>query len=140
MELASCGYFCIFLFYHLLFFSYRLGKSSSKAYNQVVENEPHHARTSSLPPKDLESFAEDYRKLAIDCLKVLRIEMQLETIFHLQVRDISVSLPKKLIRWCIFIVLHEETVLTKYSLRPTIIVTLFHFGPSHNNCNTSFLP
>ncbi|XP_047966594.1 exocyst complex component SEC8-like isoform X2 [Salvia hispanica] len=62
----------------------RLGKSSSKAYNQVVENEPHHARTSSLPPKDLESFAEDYRKLAIDCLKVLRIEMQLETIFHLQ--------------------------------------------------------
>ncbi|KAL1553199.1 exocyst subunit [Salvia divinorum] len=62
----------------------RLGKSSSKAYNHVVENEPHHARTSSLPPKDLESFAEDYRKLAIDCLKVLRIEMQLETIFHLQ--------------------------------------------------------
>ncbi|XP_042035948.1 exocyst complex component SEC8-like [Salvia splendens] len=62
----------------------RLGKSSSKAYNHVEENEPHHARTSSLPPKDLESFAEDYRKLAIDCLKVLRIEMQLETIFHLQ--------------------------------------------------------
>ncbi|XP_042003601.1 exocyst complex component SEC8-like isoform X2 [Salvia splendens] len=62
----------------------RLGKSSSKAYNHAVENEPHHARTSSLPPKDLESFAEDYRKLAIDCLKVLRIEMQLETIFHLQ--------------------------------------------------------
>ncbi|XP_042031644.1 exocyst complex component SEC8-like isoform X2 [Salvia splendens] len=62
----------------------RLGKSSSKAYNHVEENEPHHARTGSLPPKDLESFAEDYRKLAIDCLKVLRIEMQLETIFHLQ--------------------------------------------------------
>ncbi|KAL1532153.1 exocyst subunit [Salvia divinorum] len=62
----------------------RLGKSSSKAYDHVEENEPHHARTSSLPPKDLESFAEDYRKLAIDCLKVLRIEMQLETIFHLQ--------------------------------------------------------
>ncbi|XP_047971389.1 exocyst complex component SEC8 isoform X1 [Salvia hispanica] len=62
----------------------RLGKSSSKAYNHVEENEPHHSRTSSLPPKDLESFAEDYRKLAIDCLKVLRIEMQLETIFHLQ--------------------------------------------------------
>ncbi|XP_057798893.1 exocyst complex component SEC8 [Salvia miltiorrhiza] len=62
----------------------RLGKSSSKAYNHVEENGSHHARTSSLPPKDLESFAEDYRKLAIDCLKVLRIEMQLETIFHLQ--------------------------------------------------------
>ncbi|KAJ4834639.1 exocyst subunit [Turnera subulata] len=34
--------------------------------------------------KNLASFADDYRKLAIDCLKVLRVEMQLETIFHLQ--------------------------------------------------------
>ncbi|KAL8551596.1 hypothetical protein ACS0TY_000616 [Phlomoides rotata] len=66
----------------------RLGKSSSKAYDHVEENgtnnPSHHARTSSLPTKDLASFAEDYRKLAIDCLKVLRIEMQLETIFHMQ--------------------------------------------------------
>ncbi|KAH6782856.1 subunit of exocyst complex 8 [Perilla frutescens var. hirtella] len=62
----------------------RLGKSSSKAYNHEEENGLHHARTNSLPPKDLASFAEEYRKLAIDCLKVLRIEMQLETIFHLQ--------------------------------------------------------
>ncbi|KAL2555576.1 Exocyst complex component SEC8 [Forsythia ovata] len=44
----------------------------------------HHSRTSSAPPKDLASFAEEYRKLSIDCLKVLRIEMQLETIFHMQ--------------------------------------------------------
>lgn len=35
--------------------------------------------------KDLALFADDYRKLAVDCLKVLRIEMQLETVFHMQV-------------------------------------------------------
>ncbi|ONI09314.1 hypothetical protein PRUPE_5G231200 [Prunus persica] len=34
---------------------------------------------------DLASFADEYRKLAIDCLKVLRVEMQLETIFHMQI-------------------------------------------------------
>nr|GLL23240.1 exocyst complex component SEC8 [Ipomoea trifida]GMC82670.1 exocyst complex component SEC8 [Ipomoea batatas] len=33
---------------------------------------------------DLATFAEEYRKLAVDCLKILRIEMQLETIFHMQ--------------------------------------------------------
>ncbi|GAV67313.1 LOW QUALITY PROTEIN: Sec8_exocyst domain-containing protein [Cephalotus follicularis] len=38
----------------------------------------------SAPPKNLASFAEEYRKLAIDCSKVLRVEMQLETIFHMQ--------------------------------------------------------
>lgn len=47
----------------------------------------HHARTTSAAPKDLHSFAEEYRKLAIDCLKVLRVEMLLETIFHMQVRQ-----------------------------------------------------
>ncbi|KAH7835066.1 hypothetical protein Vadar_022580 [Vaccinium darrowii] len=66
----------------------RLGKACARAANQVEENNnqknPHHARMSSAPPKDLVSFAEEYRKLAIDCLKVLRVEMQLETIFHLQ--------------------------------------------------------
>lgn len=76
----------------------RLGNSSSKAYDHVEENgtnkPSHHARTSSLPPKDLTSFAEDYRKLAIDCLKVLRIEMQLETIFHMQVCDAFILLAK----------------------------------------------
>ncbi|KAK6136197.1 hypothetical protein DH2020_030088 [Rehmannia glutinosa] len=61
-----------------------LGKSSPKAYDHMDENGTHHTRTSSTPPKDLASFAEEYRKLAIDCLKVLRIEMQLETIFHMQ--------------------------------------------------------
>ncbi|PIN11069.1 hypothetical protein CDL12_16349 [Handroanthus impetiginosus] len=66
----------------------RLGKSSSKAYDHVEENgtqKPlHHTRTNSAPHKDLASFAEEYRKLAVDCLKVLHIEMQLETIFHMQ--------------------------------------------------------
>ncbi|XP_058204586.1 exocyst complex component SEC8 [Rhododendron vialii] len=66
----------------------RLGKACTRAANQVEENNnqknPHHARMSSAPPKDLVSFAEEYRKLAIDCLKVLRVEMQLETIFNLQ--------------------------------------------------------
>ncbi|KAK4480354.1 hypothetical protein RD792_013425 [Penstemon davidsonii] len=67
---------------------HKLGNSSTKTNDHVEENgtqKPlNHARTSSAPPKDLASFAEEYRKLAIDCLKVLHIEMQLETIFHMQ--------------------------------------------------------
>ncbi|CAM8918344.1 unnamed protein product [Rhodiola kirilowii] len=43
-----------------------------------------HTRTTSSAARDLTSFADEYRRLATDCLKVLRIEMQLETIFHLQ--------------------------------------------------------
>lgn len=66
----------------------RLGKTSVRTSNQVQENEKqrkhHHTRSSSAPTRDLASFADEYRKLAIDCLKVLRVEMQLETIFHLQ--------------------------------------------------------
>ncbi|TYH51198.1 hypothetical protein ES332_D10G256900v1 [Gossypium tomentosum] len=42
------------------------------------------SQTSSSPARDLALSANEYRKLAIDCLKVLRVEMQLETIFHLQ--------------------------------------------------------
>ncbi|KAJ8748917.1 hypothetical protein K2173_013352 [Erythroxylum novogranatense] len=44
-------------------------------------------RASNQPDqkgKSLASFANEYRKLAIDCLKVLRVEMQLETVFHMQ--------------------------------------------------------
>lgn len=44
----------------------------------------HHRRTPSVLTKTLASLADEYRKLAIDCLKVLRLEMQLETIFHMQ--------------------------------------------------------
>ncbi|KAI3705214.1 hypothetical protein L1987_75448 [Smallanthus sonchifolius] len=67
----------------------RFGNASAKASDQIesdVKPIPiHHKRNSSLPPKDLATFAEDYRKLAIDCLKVLRVEMQLETVFNMQV-------------------------------------------------------
>lgn len=64
---------------------YRLGQTTSRA-SQAEENPKHrHTRTNSAPTRDLASFADEYRKLAIDCLKVLRVEMQLETIFHMQV-------------------------------------------------------
>ncbi|KAM5555932.1 exocyst complex component SEC8 [Rosa sericea] len=63
----------------------RLGETTFNAPNQVEDNGMNrHRRTSSAPARDLASFADEYRKLAIDCLKVLRVEMQLETIFHMQ--------------------------------------------------------
>ncbi|KAI3974789.1 hypothetical protein MKX01_028049 [Papaver californicum] len=67
----------------------RLGQASSRSSNQLEEENHkkqahHHKRTSSVPTRDLASYAEEYRRLAIDCLKVLRVEMQLETIFHMQ--------------------------------------------------------
>lgn len=66
----------------------RLGKTSLRASNPVEENSKqkthHHTQSSGASTRDLASFADEYRKLAIDCLKVLRIEMQLETIFHMQ--------------------------------------------------------
>ncbi|KAM6584398.1 hypothetical protein CsatB_011400 [Cannabis sativa] len=52
----------------------RLGRTTVKAPTQ----------SSTAPSRDMASFADEYRKLAIDCLKVLRVEMQLETIFHMQ--------------------------------------------------------
>ncbi|XP_039071941.1 exocyst complex component SEC8-like [Hibiscus syriacus] len=54
------------------------------ALNHVDSGNPSNKQTSSSPARDLASFADEYRKLAIDCLKFLRVEMQLETIFHLQ--------------------------------------------------------
>ncbi|KAG6734378.1 hypothetical protein I3842_01G270300 [Carya illinoinensis] len=63
----------------------RLGQLNSRVSNKIEDNPKHrHTRTSSAPTRDLASFADEYRKLAIDCLKVLRVEMQLETIFHMQ--------------------------------------------------------
>ena len=56
----------------------------------MESGKPSHTRTSSSPARDLASFADEYRKLAIDCLKVLRVEMQLETIFHMQVCQNSI--------------------------------------------------
>ncbi|CAO2163656.1 unnamed protein product [Urochloa humidicola] len=43
-----------------------------------------HARTSSAIPKGLASLANEYRRLAIDCVRVLRLEMQLEAVYHMQ--------------------------------------------------------
>ncbi|OMO65560.1 hypothetical protein CCACVL1_21497 [Corchorus capsularis] len=62
----------------------RLVQATPQASNHVESGKPNHTRTSSSPARDLASFADEYRKLAIDCLKVLRVEMQLETIFHMQ--------------------------------------------------------
>ncbi|KAJ4965278.1 hypothetical protein NE237_017127 [Protea cynaroides] len=66
----------------------RLGQASPKPSIQADPNhkDKNHHRTSSssTPSRDLASFADEYRRLAIDCLKVLHVEMQLETIFHLQ--------------------------------------------------------
>ncbi|KHN00870.1 Putative exocyst complex component 4 [Glycine soja] len=61
----------------------RLGQTTQRASNHVG-GKYHHSRSDSAPTRSLASFAQDYRKLAIDCLKVLRIEMQLETVFHMQ--------------------------------------------------------
>ncbi|KAH8497340.1 hypothetical protein H0E87_019858 [Populus deltoides] len=53
--------------------SLELGQITSRSSNQVADK-----------AKTLAAFADDYRKLAIDCLKVLHVEMKLETIFHMQ--------------------------------------------------------
>ncbi|XP_062191823.1 exocyst complex component SEC8-like isoform X2 [Phragmites australis] len=43
-----------------------------------------HNRSTNAIPKGLASLANEYRRLAIDCVRVLRLEMQLETIYHMQ--------------------------------------------------------
>ncbi|KAG6496533.1 hypothetical protein ZIOFF_044400 [Zingiber officinale] len=61
------------------------GTSFSKIADKNLNNQAHrHTRSTSAVPPSFTSLAEEYRRLAIDCLKVLRLEMQLETIFHLQ--------------------------------------------------------
>ncbi|KAG7016333.1 Exocyst complex component SEC8 [Cucurbita argyrosperma subsp. argyrosperma] len=63
----------------------KLGQTTLKPSCQAeVNGSHHHTQTNSALTRDLASFAEEYRKLSIDCLKVLRIEMQLATLFHLQ--------------------------------------------------------
>nr|CAB3482710.1 unnamed protein product [Digitaria exilis] len=42
-----------------------------------------HASSIAIP-KGLSSLATEYRRLAIDCVRVLRLEMQLEAIYHMQ--------------------------------------------------------
>lgn len=64
----------------------RLGRTTTKVPNLGEESvKKKNSQSSTTPSRDLASFADEYRKLAIDCLKVLRVEMQLETIFHMQV-------------------------------------------------------
>ncbi|KAL0855043.1 hypothetical protein Bca101_060195 [Brassica carinata] len=58
----------------------RLGQAVPRATTQAEGN----SRNQATSPRNLASFADEYRKLATDCLKVLRVEMQLETVFHLQ--------------------------------------------------------
>ncbi|KAJ4768752.1 Exocyst complex component Sec8-like [Rhynchospora pubera] len=62
----------------------RLGESFVSPTSLDDHNHHHHTRSSSAIPKSLLTLANEYRKLAIDCLKVLRLEMKLVTIFHLQ--------------------------------------------------------
>ncbi|XP_024025948.1 exocyst complex component SEC8 [Morus notabilis] len=63
----------------------RLGQATTKVPSLVEESgKKNHSQSSTTPSRDLASFADEYRKLAVDCLKVLRVEMQLETIFHMQ--------------------------------------------------------
>ncbi|KAF3334825.1 exocyst complex component SEC8 [Carex littledalei] len=64
----------------------RLGESFVRptSLDDKSRNHHHHTRSSSAIPKSLATLSNEYRKLAIDCLKVLRLEMQLVTIFHMQ--------------------------------------------------------
>lgn len=45
----------------------------------------HHRRTSSVLTAGLGVLAEKYSALSAECLRTLRVEMQLESIYHLQV-------------------------------------------------------
>ncbi|KAL5229599.1 hypothetical protein ABZP36_028375 [Zizania latifolia] len=71
-----------------LIWNFRLGESFiSPATTFGRKNhidQVHHTRLTSAIPKSLASLANEYRRLAIDCVKVLRLEMQLETIYHMQ--------------------------------------------------------
>lgn len=66
----------------------KLGQVSSRSSNDRKKDSSyhihHHRRTSSALTASLATLADQYRSLAVECLRVLRIEMQLETLFHLQ--------------------------------------------------------
>lgn len=49
----------------------------------------HHRRTSSVLTAGLGILAEKYSALSAECLRTLRVEMQLEAIYHLQVSSSS---------------------------------------------------
>ncbi|VVA97104.1 unnamed protein product [Arabis nemorensis] len=58
----------------------RLGQAVPRLASQAESD----SRDQAASTKNLAYFTDEYRKLATDCLKVLRVEMQLETVFHLQ--------------------------------------------------------
>ncbi|XP_031492110.1 exocyst complex component SEC8 isoform X2 [Nymphaea colorata] len=66
----------------------RLGQNSARSTSQPEKSgsDPLSEDNKQSGPltKSLASLANEYRSLSIECLKVLRVEMQLETIFHLQ--------------------------------------------------------
>ncbi|KAG8047011.1 hypothetical protein GUJ93_ZPchr0008g12671 [Zizania palustris] len=66
----------------------RLGESfitpPTTSENKNHIHQGHHTRSTSAIPKNLASLANEYRRLSIDCVRVLRLEMQLETIYHIQ--------------------------------------------------------
>eukprot|EP00252_Welwitschia_mirabilis_P017692 TRINITY_DN3918_c0_g1_i1.p1 TRINITY_DN3918_c0_g1~~TRINITY_DN3918_c0_g1_i1.p1 ORF type:complete len:1073 (-),score=266.71 TRINITY_DN3918_c0_g1_i1:331-3549(-) len=64
----------------------KLGQSSVTMNHTTSEktHHAHHRRTSSALTASLATLSEQYRSLAGECLRILRIEMQLETLFHLQ--------------------------------------------------------
>lgn len=66
----------------------RLGESfvSPPTTSESISHGQHgrHSRSSSAFPKGLASLANEFRRLAIDCVRVLRLEMQLEAIYHMQ--------------------------------------------------------
>lgn len=59
--------------------------NSSSLVEESSNNKKNPHSQTNAPPKDLGSFADEYRKLAVDCLKVLHMEMLLETILQMQV-------------------------------------------------------
>jgi len=66
----------------------KLGQISPSSLNRRRKDSTHqthhHRRTSSVLTASLASLADQYRNLAAECLRVLRIEIQLEALFHLQ--------------------------------------------------------
>jgi exocyst complex component 4 len=68
-----------------------LDQTTQRASNHIGGK--HHSHSDGEPTRSLGSFAQDYRKLAIYCLNILHAEMQLETIFHMQVYNLRCYFP-----------------------------------------------
>lgn len=66
----------------------KLGQSTALSATNKKKKDPqhfyHHRRTSSALTTSLGVLADKYRSLGIECMRTLRVEMQLEAIYHLQ--------------------------------------------------------